>query len=117
MSLWFPFRHGDTAEANRLFAQVLELMRRLGRGETADAGEVLHNWATNLALTSPLEALELHRRMIDIFEGDEPDAVPMPGWLNYGIQLNRLARYAEARAAHQRVRAQARLRRTPRCWP
>ena len=46
--------------------------------------------------------------MIDIFKGDEPDAVPMPGWLNYGIQLNRLARYAEARAAHQRVRAQAR---------
>lgn len=99
---------GDTAEANRLFARVLGLLGQLGRGETVDAGIVLHNWATNLALTNPREALELHRRMIEIFQGEEPDAVPMPGWLNYGIQLNRLARYAEARQAHERVRAQAR---------
>jgi tetratricopeptide (TPR) repeat protein len=104
---------GDTEGANRLYAQVLALLQQTGLEDTTDAGVVLHNWALNAALTSPLQALDMHRRMIAIFEGGDPDAVPMPGPLNYGIELNRLARYAEARTVHEAVRAQARRQENP----
>jgi tetratricopeptide (TPR) repeat protein len=70
---------------------------------------LLHNWALNAALTNPLEALDLNRRVIEIFQGGGgPDSVPIPSRLNYGVMLNRLERYAEARTAQDIVREQSR---------
>jgi tetratricopeptide (TPR) repeat protein len=83
-------------------------MTRIGRQDTSDAAGLLHNWAMNIALTNTLEALARHRRVVDIFEGEEPDSVPTPVRLNYGVGLNRLARYPEARTEHQAVEALAR---------
>jgi serine/threonine-protein kinase len=104
---------GDIAGSSRLYGQALDLLARMGRQDAADAGFVLHNWAMNLGYTSPLDALAMHRRMIAIFEGADPDAVPMPGRLNCGIALNRLGRYAEARTSLELVRAQARRQDNP----
>jgi serine/threonine-protein kinase len=99
---------GDVAEANRMFAAAMEEVRRIGREDSTDAAVLLHNWALNATLTSPLEALALNRRVIDIFQGGGgPDSVPIPSRLNYGVTLNRLERYAEAREALERVREQS----------
>jgi len=95
---------GDTAGANRVFGQVFELLGQIGRQDSTDAAFLLHNWALNTALTNPLEALTMHRRVIGIFEGDDPDSVPVPARLNLGIQLNRLARYGEARSVLETAR-------------
>jgi serine/threonine-protein kinase len=99
---------GDAAGANRTFAQAFELLRQIGQDDSAAAAVVLNNWANNLAFTSPLEALALHRRVVAIYEGEDPDALPMPVRLNLGYELSRLAQYPEARAAHEEVRALAR---------
>ncbi|HSS27619.1 MAG TPA: tetratricopeptide repeat protein [Usitatibacter sp.] len=98
---------GDSASSNRIFAQSYELLDRIGQQDSGVAGVVLNNWANNLAVTSPSEALALHQRVIAIFEGQDPESVPMPVRLNYGFELNRLARFREARAAHESVRAAA----------
>jgi serine/threonine protein kinase len=99
---------GDTSDADRLFAQALEQLRRIGREDTTDAAVLLHNWAINVGITSPLEALNLTRRVVDIFGGGSADSVPTPARHNYGVALNRLARYAEARAVHEATRSLAR---------
>ncbi len=99
---------GDAAGANQAYGDVLRLLERMGHQDTSDTGFVLHNWAFNVEFTSPLEALAMRERMIAIFEGEDPDAVPMPGRLNYANNLNRLARYAEARKVHEQVLGQSR---------
>jgi serine/threonine-protein kinase len=99
---------GDVAEADRMFQRALEELRRIGREDSTDAAVLLHNWAINASLTSPLASLALNRRVIEIFQGEGgPDAVPIPSRLNYAVMLNRLERYAEAREALQLVAAQA----------
>ena len=99
---------GDAAEADRMFSRAMEQLRLIGREDSNDAAVLLHNWAINASLTNPLAALDLNRRVIDIFQGGGgPDSVPIPSRLNYGVMLNRLERYAEARAAHELVRALA----------
>jgi eukaryotic-like serine/threonine-protein kinase len=99
---------GDVAEANKMFAAAMDQLGVIGREDSTDAAVLLHNWALNAALTNPLEALALNRRVIDIFQGGGgPDSVPIPSRLNYAVMLNRLERYAEARAAHEQVREQA----------
>lgn len=99
---------GDTAGADRAFAEALDYLRSIGREDTSDAAVLQHNWAINVALTSPLQALELNRRVIAIFEGSSPDSVPLPSRGNYAVQLNRLARYAAARPVLEGARALAR---------
>jgi serine/threonine-protein kinase len=96
---------GEVADADRMFARALEQLKLIGREDSTDAAVLLHNWALNASLNHPLEALELNRQVIDIFQGGGgPDSVPIPSRLNYGVMLNRLGRYTEARAVHERVR-------------
>jgi serine/threonine-protein kinase len=100
---------GDVEEANRMFAAAMDQLRLIGREDSTDAAVLLHNWALNAALTSPAEALALNGRVIDIFQGGGgPESVPIPSRLNYGVTLNRLQRWTEAREALERVRQQCR---------
>ena len=99
---------GDTRGANRRFAEALEQVQRIGRGETMDAGILLNNWAGNMAMTNSLQALDTYGRAIAILEGGAPDSAPSAARINYGVQLNRLARYAEARSTFEGARADAR---------
>ncbi|HET9314562.1 MAG TPA: tetratricopeptide repeat protein, partial [Vicinamibacteria bacterium] len=100
---------GDVAEANRMFAAAMDQLRLIGREDSTDAAVLFHNWALNAALTSPIEALALNRRVIDIFQGGGgPDSVPIPSRLNYAVMLNRLQRYAEGRESFERVREHSR---------
>jgi eukaryotic-like serine/threonine-protein kinase len=101
------FLEGDTHVANLRFAEALEQFRRIGRAETGEAA-LLNNWAGNVATTNSLEALTMYAQAIAIFEGESPDSVPITGRLNYAAQLNRLARYAEARSTLEGVQADAR---------
>jgi tetratricopeptide (TPR) repeat protein len=90
---------GDTRGANRRFAEALEQVQRIGRGETMDASILLNNWAGNMAMTNSLQALVTYGRAITILQGESPDSAPSAARINYGVQLNRLARYAEARSS------------------
>lgn len=98
---------GETTRADALFAQAFEQALRLGRQDTSDVGVLLHNWAMNTTLTDTLAALVRHQRVIALFENSK-QTVPMPARLNFGIALNRLARYGEAREEHETVRRLAR---------
>ncbi|HET8645418.1 MAG TPA: hypothetical protein VFO85_08020, partial [Vicinamibacteria bacterium] len=99
---------GETAEADRTFAEALGQLRRLGRDESTDAAVLLHNWALNTALTNPKAAAEQNRRVITLFEGarreGQPDSVPVPALLNYAVNLNRLSDHLRARAMAERTR-------------
>lgn len=99
---------GDTAGADEAFERAAQYLERVGRADSLDTAVLLHNWAINVALTSPLRALQLNRRVIEIFAGDSPESVPLPSRANHAVQLNRLARYAEAREANAAALAQAR---------
>jgi eukaryotic-like serine/threonine-protein kinase len=99
---------GDTRGANRRFAEALEQVQRIGRGETMDASILLNNWAGNMAMTNSLQALVTYGRAITILQGESPDSAPSAARINYGVQLNRLARYAEARSTFEGARADAR---------
>jgi tetratricopeptide (TPR) repeat protein len=100
---------GDTAEADRVFAQAFEQLRLLGRADSTDGASLLANWATNAGRTNPLAALDLERRMVGIYGGVESDAAPVPALHNYAIDLIRVARYGEARAVLERAQALSRL--------
>jgi serine/threonine-protein kinase len=104
---------GKTAEADRMFGQALEQMRAIGMQDTTGGALLYANWAQNLALTNTLQALERQGRVITIFETENPGSVPMPMRVNYGLSLNRLARYREARAVYEQVRTAARPQRNP----
>jgi eukaryotic-like serine/threonine-protein kinase len=101
---------GDIRGANRRFAEAFDQLQRIRRGETNDAGVVLANWGVAVAMTNQLEALAMNGRVMRIFQGDsgDPEAVPMTIRLNYGVQLLRLARYAEARTLFESAGATAR---------
>jgi serine/threonine-protein kinase len=99
---------GDTSRADGLYAQAFEQAQKLGRQDTPDVGVLLHNWAMNTTLTDTLAALGQHERVIALFEAATPGSVPMPVRLNHAIALNRLARHAEARRAHEAVAVLAR---------
>jgi serine/threonine protein kinase len=101
---------GDIRGANRRFAEAFEQLRRIRRGETNDAGVVLVNWGVATSMTNQLEALAMYGRAMRIFQGDsrDPEAVPTTIRLNYGVQLLRLARYAEARTLFESAGATAR---------
>ena len=99
---------GQTAEADQMFARALEQLRFAGRDDSNDGAVLFNNWASNAALTSPLQALEQYRRVVDRFQGRSADAVPLPVLLNYALQLTRVARRAEARAVVERARTVAR---------
>jgi serine/threonine-protein kinase len=104
---------GETAAAHGLFEEAFDLEGQLWRQDTTMGAIVLHNWAANSALTNPLEAAAMYRRAVGIFEGEDPDAVPMACRLDLGIQLNRLARYEEARQVHETTRMLAKRHDNP----
>jgi eukaryotic-like serine/threonine-protein kinase len=104
---------GDAASADRIFAEVVALLERIGWEDTTNTGFIISNWATNVAHTSSLGALALQERAIKIFEGENPASVPMPMRLNHGLYLNRLARYPEARVALETVRTLSRQQGSP----
>jgi eukaryotic-like serine/threonine-protein kinase len=99
--------HGDTHGANLRFAEALDQVRHIGRGETSDAAVLLSNWAGSVSMTNSLQALVLYGRAVAIFEGESPDSVPTPPRFNHAVQLNRLARYAEARSTLEGARTVA----------
>jgi tetratricopeptide (TPR) repeat protein len=99
---------GDTSGADRTFAQALEQLRAIGRQDTSDEAVLLTNWATNLAHTNPVATVAQYRRVIAIFEGEDPASVPLPIRANFGLHLNRLALYTEARTILERASTDAR---------
>jgi tetratricopeptide (TPR) repeat protein len=99
---------GDTAEADRVFAQGFEQLRLLGRADSTDGASLLVNWATNAGRTNPLAALDLERRLLAIYGGVDSDAMPVPVLHNFAIDLIRVARYGEARAVLERALALSR---------
>jgi eukaryotic-like serine/threonine-protein kinase len=99
---------GKTAEADRSFADAYDQLGLIGRQDSMDAAGVLANWASNTALTSPRAALDQHTRVIALWGGVESGDVPVPSLVNYGLVLNQLARFGEARAVLERTAAAAR---------
>ncbi len=100
---------GDTANADRSYAQAMEQFERIGLADTSLAATLLNNWALTRATTDTLGALELQGRAIALLEaGESPEGVPAAILANYGRLLNRLARYAEARPVYERARDDAR---------
>ncbi len=99
---------GDAAASDRLFTEAQEQLRRIGRQDTIEESVLLQDWALNAGLRSPLDALALLRRAIDSIQKGGTAQVPMTFRFNYGLQLSRLARFAEARTVQDEVRADAR---------
>jgi eukaryotic-like serine/threonine-protein kinase len=99
---------GDTSGADRTFALALEQLRAIGRQDTTDEAVLLTNWATNLSHTSPVATVAQYRRVIAIFEGEDPDSVPLPIRANFGQHLSRLALYGEARSVLEKAALDAR---------
>jgi tetratricopeptide (TPR) repeat protein len=99
---------GETAEADRMYARALEQVQRIGREDTLHESAILNNWALNVAQTSPLRAVEMYRRVIELLGGQSADSVPVPPLINYAGQLMRVGRHAEARAILERARDLAR---------
>jgi eukaryotic-like serine/threonine-protein kinase len=100
---------GETANADRAYAQAMKEFERIGRENTNDGATLLNNWAITRATVDTLGAFELQGRAIAALEaGQSAEAVPAAFRANYGRLLNRLARYREARSVYQRAREDAR---------
>ncbi len=100
---------GETANADRAYAQAMEQFERIGRDDTNDGATLLNNWAITRAATDTLGAFELQGRAIAVLEAGESSAtVPAAFRANYGRLLNRLARHAEARSVYAGAREDAR---------
>jgi serine/threonine protein kinase len=100
---------GRTADANRAFAEALDLLRRLGREQSIEASELLHNWAVNAANVDSLDALEKFGRLAHESR-DDLRGQRLPTVHNYAVQLLRVGRAREARLVLERVQATARER-------
>ena len=108
LALGYDMR-GETANADRAFAQAMEQLERIGREDTTDAATLLNNWALTRATTDTLGALELQGRAIATLKaGESAEAVPAAFQANFGRLLNRLARSGEARSVYERARKDAR---------
>jgi tetratricopeptide (TPR) repeat protein len=99
---------GETANADRAYAQAMKEFERIGRDDTNDGATLLNNWAITRATTDTLGAFELQGRAIAVLETGESASVPAAFLANYGRLLNRLARYKEARSVYEEARKNAR---------
>jgi tetratricopeptide (TPR) repeat protein len=100
---------GETANADRAYAQAMQELERIGRENTNESATLLNNWAIARASTDTLGAFELQGRAIEALKaGESADAVPAAFLANYARLLNRLARYKEARSVYEEARKDAR---------
>lgn len=89
---------GRFGEANNAFEQAAQILRQLGRDDTATAGTLFNNWALSLNFMGrPHEAEPLYRRAIDISRADTTDEAVSPMLLiNYARVLRDLGRPEQA---------------------
>jgi tetratricopeptide (TPR) repeat protein len=100
---------GDTAKADDAYADGMQQLERLGRGDTSAAAILLNNWAVTRAANDALGALALQERSLAMLgAGEVGESAPAAVLAQYGRLLNRLTRYAEARDVFDRAAAIAR---------
>jgi serine/threonine-protein kinase len=102
---------GKTSESERVFAEVMRQLERLGRARSPTGAILLNDWSRQRAVAGDmLGALQLQNRSIEVLETSLKIG-------NLGRLLHRLGRPAEARQAYERTLALARKEKNPRVEP
>ncbi|MEO8275920.1 MAG: serine/threonine-protein kinase [Thermoanaerobaculia bacterium] len=96
---------GRNREADRAFALAAERLEAVGRGDSETAATLYNNWALTVrSMGNPLAAEKLFRRAIEIDSQDATLDSSSPAKLtNFGITLNDLNRFEEARIYAERA--------------
>ena len=94
---------GDNLQANHYFELALKKYREAGRERSPNALVLINNWAiTSSAAGVPMRALALYDQVLNfIAQADQSSRPPQSVINNRALALERIGRYAQARAAYE----------------